>query len=72
MNLASTAFFVTRKSGEFAGSPKLLPLDRAPGVSTMALMAEKGVVGAVATPPLLPGVVMPLTVPAGCVGSVTV
>ena len=55
-----------------ASSPKLLPVDFPPGVSTMPLMAETATPGSVALPPALPGVVRPLTVPAGCVGSVSV
>ena len=68
----SACVFVTRRSGEFASSPKLLPVAAPPTGSTMPLIAEGSVETGVAVPPCEPAVVMPLTVPGGCVGSVTV
>ena len=57
----------------FGISAKLLPVDEAPDVaSTIPAMALGSVPTPVAVPPALPAVVMPLLVPAGCVGSVTV
>ena len=76
VKLAGEWLLVTRKSGELPISPKLLSTDTPANGSTMPLMAEGTVVGAVAVPivapPIVPAVVMPFTVPVGWVGSVTV
>ena len=57
----------------FGISAKLLPVESAPEVTSgMALIIEGSVATGVTVPPVEPAVVMPLTVPAGCVGSVTV
>ena len=68
----SACVLVTRRSGEFASSPKWLPVAAPPTGSTMPLIADGSVVTGVAVPPSVPAVVTPLTVPGGCVGSVTV
>ena len=55
-----------------AGSVSYTHLDvykRQPTPSVMALRVLGAVAGDVAVPPLLPGTVAPLTVPAGCTGS---
>ena len=53
-------------------SPKSLPVTSWPTPSVMPLMTEGLDVGGVAVPPPLPALVMPLSVPAGCSGSVMV
>ena len=70
------AVLLTTRSGESPISPKLLSTDSPPGGSTMPLIADGVVVTGVAVPTavpsMVPALVMPLSVSAGCVGSVTV
>jgi hypothetical protein len=65
---------VMRRSGVRPGtSAKLLPADTVFGPDrSMPVMVLGAVPGTLATPPVLPGVVMPLVVPGGCSGWVTV
>ncbi len=76
VKVAGVAVLLTTRSGESPISPKLLSIDCPPDGRTMPLIADGVVVTGVAVPvevpSIVPGVVMPLRVSAGWVGSVTV
>ncbi|MNN26678.1 hypothetical protein D3C81_1401910 [compost metagenome] len=71
MNFTVVDDLLTSMSGESPISPKLLSTDLSPGLSTIPVISEVVVDGLLPVPPVLPAVVLPLSVSAGWFGSVT-